>query len=143
MARIEVKLPEFFPFSTEVRVRIGDVNYGNHLGNDSILALIHEVRVRFLRSRGYSEMDIDGRGLILTDTAIVYKSQAFHGDCLTVYASAGDFNKYGCDFFFKIVQKTSGTEVARAKTGVVFFDYQRQKIVSTPAAFIDSFRRKA
>ena len=135
MARIELNLPENFSFSTDVRVRISDINYGNHLGNDALLSLVHEARLQFLQSRGFSELDIDGCGLILTDAVIVYKSQGFHGDLLTILAAVDDFNKYGCDFFFKVIQKNSGKEVARAKTGIVFFDYNRQKMVPVPAAF--------
>jgi acyl-CoA thioester hydrolase len=140
VARIELKLPDDFSFSTDVRVRISDINYGNHLGNDALLSLVHEARLQFLQSRGFSELDIDGCGLILTDAVILYKSQGFHGDLLTILAAVGDFNKYGCDFFFKIIQKNSGKEVARAKTGIVFFDYNRQKMASVPAAFLDAFR---
>ena len=135
-----MKLPDDFSFSTDVRVRISDINYGNHLGNDALLSLVHEARLQFLQSRGFSELDIDGCGLILTDAVILYKSQGFHGDLLTILAAVGDFNKYGCDFFFKIIQKNSGKEVARAKTGIVFFDYNRQKMASVPAAFLDAFR---
>lgn len=141
MARIELNLPETFSFSTDVRVRISDINYGNHLGNDALLSLVHEARLQFLQSRGFSEVDIDGCGLILTDAVIVYKSQGFHGNLLSIFADVGDFNKYGCDFFYKVVQKNGGKEVARAKTGIVFFDYNRQKMVPVPAAFLDAFRK--
>jgi 4-hydroxybenzoyl-CoA thioesterase len=142
VARIELNLPEMFSFSTDVRVRISDINYGNHLGNDAVLSLVHEARLQFLQSRGFSELDIGGCGLILTDAVIVYKSQGFHGDLLTIFAAVGDFNKYGCDFFYKVIQKSGGKEVARAKTGVVFFDYNRQKMVPVPAAFLDAFRKR-
>jgi acyl-CoA thioesterase FadM len=142
VARIELNLPENFSFSTDVRVRISDINYGNHLGNDAVLSLIHEARLQFLQSRGFSELDIDGCGLILTDAVIVYKSQGFHGDLLTIFAAVDDFNKYGCDFFYKVIRKNGGKEVARAKTGIVFFDYNRQKMVPVPAAFLDVFRKR-
>jgi acyl-CoA thioesterase FadM len=142
VARIELNLPEMFSFSTDVRVRISDINYGNHLGNDAVLSLIHEARLQFLQSRGFSELDIDGCGLILTDAVIVYKSQGFHGDLLTIFAAVDDFNKYGCDFFYKVIRKNGGKEVARAKTGIVFFDYNRQKMVPVPAAFLDVFRKR-
>jgi 4-hydroxybenzoyl-CoA thioesterase len=70
----------------------------------------------------------------------VYKSQGFHGDLLTILAAVGDFTKYGCDFFYKVIRKNGGKEVARAKTGIVFFDYNRQKVAPVPAAFLDAFR---
>ena len=142
MARIELNLPDNFAFSTDVRVRISDINYGNHLGNDALLSLVHEARLQFLQSRGFSEVDIDGCGLILTDAVIVYKSQGFHGDLLTIFAAVDDFNKYGCDFFFKVIQKNLGKEVARAKTGIVFFDYNRQKMMPVPASFLNAFSKR-
>ena len=58
MARIKLDLPGRFPFSTELRVRITDVNYGGHMGNDALLGLLHEARVQFLAHYGLSELDI-------------------------------------------------------------------------------------
>ena len=84
MARIKLDLPETFDFSTEIAVCISDVNYGGHLGHDSVLSLTHEARVRLLRKYGFTEMDIDGSGLIISDVVIVYKSEAFYGEILKI-----------------------------------------------------------
>ena len=132
MARIKIELPETFLFSTEIPVRIGDINYGNHLGNDAVLSIIHEARLRFLTSQGLSELNIGGLGLIITDAAIVYKSEAFYGDILIVEVGLGDFNKYGCDFFYRLLNQKTGAEIAIAKTGIVFFDYNTRKVRSRP-----------
>jgi acyl-CoA thioesterase FadM len=140
MARVKLVLPKRYSFSTDIQVRISDINYGNHLGNDAVLALVHEARLQCLKKHGFSEMDIGGRGLMLTDAVIVYKSQGFHGDVLTIRVAITDFNKYGCDFFFKIERQDNGREVARAKTGIVFFDYNKQKIVPVPDVFATTFR---
>ena len=48
MERIKLNLPEQFLFSTNIAVRITDINYGGHVGNDSFLSLIHEARQQFL-----------------------------------------------------------------------------------------------
>lgn len=145
MARVKLILPKQFFFSTDIQVRISDINYGNHLGNDAVLALVHEARLQCLKAHGFSEMDIGGRGLMLTDAVIVYKSQSFHGDILTISVAVIDFNKYGCDFFFKVDRQDNGREVARAKTGIVFFDYSKQKIAPVPEVFATAFQpeRKA
>ena len=37
MPRIKLELHEILIYSTEIPVRITDINYGGHLGNDSIL----------------------------------------------------------------------------------------------------------
>ncbi|QTA91598.1 acyl-CoA thioesterase [Desulfonema magnum] len=135
MARVELDLPEKFEFSTHIPVRISDINYGGHLGNDAVLSLIHEARVRFFKQYGFTELDVDGAGIIMTDAVIVYKSEGFHGDVLRIDITRDDFNKYGCDFFYKITNKETGAEVARAKTGIVFFNHKKKKVVSVPEKF--------
>ncbi|MCP5157822.1 MAG: thioesterase family protein [Gammaproteobacteria bacterium] len=139
MARIKLDLPVNFPFTTELRVRITDVNYGGHLGNDAMLGLLHEARVRFLEHHGLNEGNIDGLGLIMTDSALVYKSEAFAGETLAISIALADFNKYGCDFMYRITEKTSRREVAWAKTGMVFFDYAKRAIQKIPQPFRDLF----
>lgn len=135
MARIKLDLPETFPFSTELTVRITDLNYGGHLGNADTLVLLHEARVRFLNSLGYSEVDVEGYGTIMLDAAIQFKSQAFAGDVLVAEVGAGDFSRIGCDIFYRLTNKETGSIVAVAKTGVSIFDYENQKRVSPPEAF--------
>ena len=142
MPRVILELPEQFIFSTDIAVRISDINYGGHLGHDSIISLIHEARVRFLKARGFAESDIDGLGLIMTDLVILYKSEVFYGDTLTIEVAVDDFTKYGCDFFYRVLNRDQKREVAHAKTGIVFFDYAKRKIVRVPISFQTAFKRK-
>lgn len=137
MARVKLDLPDVYEFSTEIPIRISDINYGGHLGNDAVLSLVHEARLRFFRHHNFTEIDIDGVGLVVTDAVIVYKSQAFHGETMVIDVTRDDFNKYGCDFIFRITNKETGKEVARAKTGIVFFDYEKKKVVRIPEKFMD------
>jgi len=131
MARIKIHLPEGPAlFSTFIDVRIDDINYGNHLGNDTILRYFHETRLRFLKSKDSSEMDILGHAVIMADTAISYKSESFHGDQLKVDLYCEDFHRYGFDFTYKITRGTH--EIARGKTGMIFFDYRARKIKPAP-----------
>jgi acyl-CoA thioesterase FadM len=140
MARIKLELPASVHFATEIPVRIGDVNYGNHLGNDALLSLIHEARVRFLAHYGYTEMNIEGASIIMNDVAIVYKAEAFYGETLRFEISVGDFHRFGCDFVYAITNKESHKEVARAKTGVVFYDYAEKHLMHVPEQFAARFR---
>ena len=135
MARVKLQLPDTFKFHVDLRVRISDINYGNHLGNDAVLRLIHEARMRFFDQLGYGELDIEGIGLVIADAVIMYRSQAFYADLLTVAITVDDFSRNGCDFYYKLTNKNTGKEVARAKTGIVFFDYDQNKIARVPTAF--------
>ena len=139
MARIKIEFPEQFQFSTDIAVCIGDINYGGHLGHDSLISLMHEARVRFLKSRGFSEADIGGFGLIMTDLAVVYKAEVLYGEILTVEIAVQDITKYGWDFVYRVVNKKTDKEVARAKTGIVIFDYKQKKVVVIPERFIKDF----
>ena len=133
--RPKLELPKRFTFSTEIPVLVCDINYGGHLGNDKVLSFIHEARVRFLRQFGFTELDVDGVGTIMVHATILYKAEAFHGDILKIAVAPGNFHKLGCDFFYRLTNKETGKEVARAETGLIFFDYEKQQMVSMPEKF--------
>lgn len=135
MGRIHVELSDKWLFETRLQVRISDVNYGGHLGNDAVLGLVHEARVRFLRSVGCSEIDVGGAGIIMADAVIVYKSEAFAGDELRIRIGIDDVKRSAVDMLYQLVRLSDDQEIARAKTGLVFFDYQARKIARMPQRF--------
>lgn len=73
MNRIKIDVPETFLFATTLQIRVTDLNYGGHVGNDSFLSLLQEARQQFLLSHGYRELSIAGVGLIMADVAIEFK----------------------------------------------------------------------
>ena len=135
MPRIKLDMPDLYIFSTKIPIRISDINYGNHLANDALLSILHEARLQFLNSLGYSELDVAGTGIIMGDVAIIYKSQAYYGDTLKIEIAVTGFSRKSCDFFYHIT-KDDGEIVALCKTGIVFFDYQQSKSVRVPDDFI-------
>lgn len=124
-------------FKTDLTVRIYDLNYGNHLGNDSLVSLLHEARVRFFKSHGFTELDIDGVGILITNLVINYKAEAFYGDEITVEIGLDDLSKIGVDFMYTIKLKNINTEIAKAITTATFFDYKKSKVVKIPMIFLD------
>ncbi|UOQ66470.1 thioesterase family protein [Hymenobacter volaticus] len=129
MARVKVNLPETFLLSVAIPVRITDLNYGAHLGNDSLLGILHEARVQFLHHVGQSEVDrATGQGYIMADVAIEYKGEAFYGDVLHIQLAASDLHPYGFDVVYS-VNNQEGREIARAKTGMLRFDYNTRKLL--------------
>jgi acyl-CoA thioester hydrolase len=143
MPRIKVELPEQFAFSTTIPVRITDLNYGKHVGNDTILSMIHEARVQYLRHLGYGELDLAGTGLIMSDVAIEFKSELFYGDEVFVSVAAGDFSKIFFDLYYKL-EKRSGDKtvsVAVAKTGMVCYDYEKKKVAAVPMEVVDKLKQ--
>ncbi|CAL1520317.1 thioesterase family protein [Chitinophaga sp. MM2321] len=136
MARIKIDLPAQFPFNTQIPVRIQDVNYGGHVGNDAILSVMHEARIQYLVSIGYKELDQEaGTGLIMSDVAIAYKGEAFHGDTFTIAIAAGEYSAFGFELFYRITTQrdTKTITIVEAKTGMVCFDYKNHKVMKLPA----------
>jgi acyl-CoA thioester hydrolase len=135
MARITLTLPDTFTYYTELTVRIQDINYGNHVGNDAFVSLLHEARIRYFTHLGYSETDIEGCAIVISDLAVVYKAQALHRDRLKCEIAAKEFNKYGCDIFYRVTHAQKNTLILEAKTGIVFFNYRENKVTRMPRAF--------
>ncbi len=134
MARIKLELPEVFIFSTALSVRVTDLNYGGHVGNDSILSIAQEARLRFIQYLGFKDevSIVDTIGIVVADAAVVYKSEAFYHDELAIKIGVDDFNKYGFDMYYEITNAQSGNEVARVKTGIVCLDYESRKLALMP-----------
>jgi acyl-CoA thioester hydrolase len=139
MARIKIELPQTFPFSTTIPVRITDINYGGHVGNDTILTIVHEARMQFLRQYGYTEMKFAGTGMIMSDAAIEFKSELFYGDIIKASVAIADISKVSFTLYYKLEKESDGKTllVAAAKTGMVCYDYDAKKITAFPLEAVD------
>jgi acyl-CoA thioesterase FadM len=68
----------------------------------------------------------------MVDAGIQYKKQAFHGQTLRVEAGVSEISAKGFDLVYRVTEIESGDEVARAKSGLLCFNYREQKVVSIP-----------
>ncbi len=139
MNRIKIELPERFPFSTQITIRITDLNYGGHVGNDSFLSLIHEARQQFLRSYGYSELSTGGAGLIMSDVAIEFKKELNYGDVVRIGVAADGFDRFGFDLYYKM-ELDDGVLAGKAKTGMLCYDYSARKLVTVPVEVVNKLK---
>ncbi len=135
MARIHIRLPSQFAFSTQITLYLSHMNYGGHLDNALLLTLVSEARARFFQSLGYTELDVEGAGIVVSDAALQYRSEAFHGEVMVVRMAASDLGRKGFDMVWSMTEQSSQREVARGKTGIVFFDYKTRKPIPMPEAF--------
>jgi len=132
MPRVKLQPLNEYPFSTDIKVRISDLNYGGHLGHVHLLFLIHEARILFLEKFGFSEFNCGGVALIQADTAIAYQGEAFLGDILKIEVAAGEPTRKGFRLFFKVTNKKDNKNIALVETGLVCFDYNERKAVPLP-----------
>jgi len=142
MARLTLSFPDDqFCFSTQLTVRVTDINGANHLGNDSMISMISEARARFLFEFGVQETEADGTGIIVTDLATTYRAEAHARDQLLFEVGVMDFNKYGGDVIFRVTRPADGKLVAMAKQGFVFYNYAHSQVVPMPDDFRAKFSR--
>lgn len=127
-------MPANLNFQTSIPVRITDINYAGHVGNDAVLSLIHEARMQFLKNIGYSELNFSGVGLIMMDAGIEFKNELFYGDIVFASMGCANLSKVSFDIFYKFEKKVNGLSqlVATAKTGMVCYDYTKKKVSSIP-----------
>ena len=132
MARIKIEITGNEMGTFTIPIRITDINYGNHVGNDAFVGIIHEARMQWLQQNGYTEMNFAGAGLIMSDLAIEFKKETFYGDALIVKLYATEISKVSFDLLYEmlVMSEQNNVLVAKAKTGMVCFDYEQKKRIS-------------
>ncbi|MEO5891196.1 MAG: thioesterase family protein [Ferruginibacter sp.] len=138
MARIKIDIPDNSIASVHIRVRIGDINYGNHVGNDAFVAFIHEARLQWLQQNNYTELNIDGTGLIMSGLSFEFKNESFYGEEISIIISAGEISKVSFDLFYQLTteRKNETILLAKAKTGMVCYDYENKKVAAIPQGLL-------
>ncbi|UAY52590.1 acyl-CoA thioesterase [Ferruginibacter albus] len=134
MARVKIEIPSAAIGTVTIPVRITDLNYGNHVGNDSFISILHEARVQWLQQHDLSELNVGGCGLIMADLAIEFKSESFYGDIVEIKLSAGEISRVGFELYYQLSAKRNDENVllANAKTGMICYDYTSKKVVAVP-----------
>lgn len=135
MARIKIDIPGEILCVIDIPVRITDINYGSHVGNDALVSIVQEARVQMLQRAGYkNELEIEGLGLIMAGLAMEYKKEAFYGDVLHIAISVSEISNVSFYLYFLINAERNQQmiPVAKAKTEMVCFDYAKKKIAGLP-----------
>lgn len=135
MSRVAIEFPQTVHFTHQLPVRVYDLNYGQHLGHDRLISLLHEARCAWFASRGHSELDIGGAGIVLADLQVSYQGEAFYGDLLTIEIAAGERSSKGAALYYRVTNQ-QGKSIALAKTGMVFFDFSTRRPIALPQAFL-------
>ncbi len=141
MKRPDPDMPEEYVFSTQISVRVDDVNYSGHLGNDRVLTLVQEARVRFLREYGFSETDVGGPGLIQLNATVLYEAEGELGDPLNIATTPGGISPMGFDFYARLTNQESEVVLANVRTAMIGYDTNQGQPVRLPEPFLDTLNK--
>ena len=137
MARVKINIPKQILATIIIPIRITDINYGNHVGNDSFVRIIHEARVIWLSMYNYTELNIGDAGLIMSDLEIEFKKESFYSDIIEVQLSTGEVSNIGFELYYQIftTRKNEKLLLLNAKTGMICYDYTHKKVAYLPVDF--------
>jgi acyl-CoA thioesterase FadM len=121
-----------------ITVRVGDINYGGHMGNDKALLAFHDARLNFLKKLGFSEKDIGGPGIIMRDAHVVFRKEVFLGDVLTVDVGIDQLTTSSFNMNYTVRRESDNEVVFLGNTALVAFNYERKRVARIP----DVFREK-
>lgn len=137
MTRIKLTFPENSIFSYKSTIGVNQINYGGHLGNDSILTIFQDARIAFFLSNKLSEINIGNElGIIQSDAAIQYKSEGHLHEEITTEVAIIPTSKIGFDIYCKITSLATKKVIAIGKTGMITFNYATKKMAPTPESFL-------
>jgi acyl-CoA thioester hydrolase len=120
-----------------IEVRVGDINYGGHMGNDKALLVFHDARIQFLASLGFTESNIGGPGIIMRDAHVTFRKEVFLHDVLMADVGIDDVSNTAFNMIYTVRRESDDNVVFTGSTGLVAFDYEMRRVVKMPEVFLE------
>ena len=141
MPRVTLKEQKSYEFSHPLTVRVTDINYAGHLGNEALLGLIHEARASFMRALNFNTLLDKNRsvGLIIADLAVNFKAEVFAHEKIIIDSQIDELSKKSLRLFHRI--RKGEQLVALVETGLVAYAYQERKVTVLPDEFLAGLRQ--
>lgn len=130
----EIKNLTRVDFSSSIPFRITDHNYGDHVANNVFVEYLHEGRVQLLEAFGYTEKNVEGVALIMSELCVKYTKQAFYPDTLELEMSVTDLRPTRFDIVYRGYNKAEEL-LLLARTEMVAINMETGKPIRLPEAF--------
>jgi acyl-CoA thioesterase FadM len=137
MPRIKLQEQKSYPVSITLDVRVSDLNYGAHLGYDSLLALAHQARVEIFSKMGVTEIDLGDKktGIVVSDVAVQYRGEAFVMDSLLFETAPIEIGLASFRMAHRVSNLTTKRPTALIEIGFAAFDYNTRRSGRLPEEF--------
>lgn len=136
---INSNFPELFHFKAEIALRALDLDNRGHLSSQTLLMLMNECWVKFLRSMECQNGKVDGAGTVMTHASLIHEAPCPAVDALVIEMTAGEFSSASCDLFYRITNAANGALIARAMTSIGFIDPETERPSAVPERFRTRF----
>lgn len=116
-------------------IRVGDLNYGNHLAHDKLISIIHDARVCFFKEHQLPEINLENTFTITVHSLTInYLSQAYLGDTLIIQMFIEEIKKVSFTIKYKISSKDK--VVALCSTTLVCYNNNTHKPDKIPQSLL-------
>ena len=132
-------MPDFH-FSHPIEVRYGDLDPQGHVNNANFLTYLEQARVNYLIKLGLfmgnqSFLEV---GIILAEAQITFLSPVLFGMKVDVETQVTRLGNKSMDMAYRMLDRTTSSILATAKTTLVTFDYRSNQTIAIP----DEWRAK-
>jgi len=121
-----------------LKVRISDINYGNHVGHETFFSFFQEARIAYLDQFGFSEFDIGGCGIMVSEANCKYRHELSFGDDVRVQCRVSGLKTRTFTMDYRILRGVD--TCAYGFTTILCIDYVNKKIVRLPQAFVTKIK---
>jgi acyl-CoA thioester hydrolase len=144
MPALKIKLPSKYIFCTRIPIRIQDIGPMSQLSRVGLIEILEEARTQFMINLGYEDMvkSFRGKSFILGDLGVTFKGTAGFGQTLQIEIGIANVHQKSFDMVYLVTNFENQSEVARAKTALLAFDYQTQKVVPLPEELREKLLKK-
>ncbi|MDP0488013.1 MAG: thioesterase family protein [Fusobacterium sp. JB020] len=128
-------------FSTNYKVRIDDINYGGHMGNERALVIFQQTRMEWLNYLELDEINIgEGKGTIQLESHVYYLKEVILGEELLCFIKEVKLGKIDFEIFYEIKNKKEEI-VLKGSTKMMAFDYERKRVSRIPKSFKEKINK--
>ncbi len=121
-------------FTTDIQMRFRDIDGMGHVNNAVYLSYVELARTQFYMHQA-NKRTLDEIDFILAHVEIDFESQATWGDQIQVAVWPSKIGNSSFTLSYEIQEKRSGRILARAKSVLVSYDYERRKSKPIPDEF--------
>lgn len=133
MERVKLDFPaEAIIHRHPLTVRVTDMNYGQHLGHDALVSLLHEARVQAFAALDLPEWDMYGYPSIVADLAVQYQSEARWPEALIIETAVPEPQGKALTVYQRVLTSDEKRIVATARVNQLLIDLKAGRPVEVP-----------
>ncbi|WP_249975740.1 acyl-CoA thioesterase [Vreelandella olivaria] len=113
-------------------VRVTDMNYGRHLGHDTLVSLLHEARAQAFAALDLPEWDMQGYPSVVADLAVQYQHEARWPDALIIETAVPQPQGKALTVYQRIRNPDTDKVVATARVNQLLLDFTTGRPAEVP-----------